>query len=362
MLLIQKYKESVPARFFLHNNPPLKEGGVHFHICSYGEARSINSLVNKLDRDKLRFSAVTYTGFGVIKEYSKESRYLPFEIFLPFWIKRQKVLVVVEAELWYMLFMQYKKLNCKTILVNARVSEKSLPKYMRFKWVYKRIFENIDSIYAQTYEDARRIKLLGGNNIKILGNLKFSNIAKVTKEFPKNYKVVVTAGSTHEGEEELIFSAYKVLKDVENAQLIVVPRHPHRFDKVATYLEKEALKSKLTFSRYSESREFNSDIVLIDVMGELINAYAMSDIVVLGGAFVDSGGHNAAEAAQFGCKIITGLNYYNQVELFKLIDGISIIKNSELDEKLLDYAALPNTKVDVKVNLDELLLEIESVL
>lgn len=358
-----KYKDSIPSRFFLYNNPPLEEDGIHFHVCSYGEARSIKAIVDSLPSKITRFSATTNTGFGVVSEYSSNnSRYLPFEVFLPFWSKRQKALVVIEAELWYMLFSAYKAKGAKTYLVNARVSKKSFSKYKRFKWLYKSIFNNIDSVYAQTYDDARRLKELGAHNIKVLGNIKFCNVSKATKEFPKNYNVVVTAGSTHDGEEELIFNAFKELKCVDNAQLIVVPRHPDRFDKVATYLEKEALSKGLTFSRYSQSREFLTDIVLMDIMGELINCYAISDVVVLGGAFANIGGHNAAEAAQFECKIITGENYFNQVELFSLIDGITISKESNLADNLLNYMALPKSKVNAKCKLEELVEDLKGVL
>ena len=358
----QKYKTSIPARFFLTNNSPLKENGIHFHVCSYGEAKSIKAIVDNLNIDKLRFTSITSTGYSVIKEYSKDSRYLPFEIFLPFWLKKQKALVVIEAELWYMLFKSYKKRGVKTFLLNARVSEKSYPKYLYFKWLYRQIFKNIDYIYAQTKEDALRLEKLGAKDIKVIGNIKFANISKATKNFPKNKDVIVTAASTHEGEEELIFNSFLELKKIEDAQLVVVPRHPERFEKVATYLEKEALRKKLSFSRYSQSREFNTDIVLIDIMGELINTYAISDVVILGGAFVDAGGHNAAEAAQFGCKIISGENYYNQVELFSLIDGITIIKADELSQKLLDFRALDNCHTNAVCYLDGLLEELKSVL
>jgi len=362
VLFKKKYKNSIPARFFLVNNRPLKADGLHFHICSYGEARAIKPLIKEFDIDLLRFTSITNTGYEVIKEYSKESRYLPFEIFLPFWVIKQKALVVFEAELWYMLFLCNKQKGAKTFLINARISERSYPKYLRFKWLYKHIFENIDAIYAQTYEDARRLKKLGAKNIKVSGNIKFANITKPNKEYPKNYKVVVTAGSTHEGEEELVLNAFIKFKELEDAQLIVVPRHPDRFEKVAQFLEKEALKKGLTFSRYSQNREFKSDIVLIDLMGELINAYAISDVVILGGAFADIGGHNAAEAAQFGCKIITGENYYNQKELFSLIDGITIINESELEEKLLNYMALPSSKMDAKFDISKIVEDIKSVL
>ncbi len=357
-----KYKESIPARFFLKNNKSLTPDGVHFHVCSLGEARAIRAISNELDNSKLRFTSTTNTGFNVIKEYSKEARYLPFEIFLPFWIKRQKVLVVFEAELWYMLFAVNKKKGAKTFLINARISEKSYKSYLRFKWLYKQIFKNIDAVYAQSFEDARRLKTLGAKHIKVNGNIKFFNLPTPNKMYNKNYDLVVCAASTHEGEEELILNAFLELKDIEDAQLIVVPRHPERFDKVAKLLERTALKKDLSFSRYTQNRDFKTDIVLIDIMGELVNAYAISDIVVLGGAFANIGGHNAAEAAQFGCKIISGVNHFNQKDIFKSIDGIEVVEDFDLTQTLLGYNELKHCKIDTKAKIDELIEDIKSVL
>ncbi|HHD75041.1 MAG TPA: 3-deoxy-D-manno-octulosonic acid transferase, partial [Nitratifractor sp.] len=96
----KKYKSSVPARFFLRDNPPFTENGVHFHVCSNGEAKAIKPLVEKFKDETLHFSAITANGFSVIKENSKRIRYMPFEIFLPPWLKRQIALLVVEEELW----------------------------------------------------------------------------------------------------------------------------------------------------------------------------------------------------------------------------------------------------------------------
>jgi len=358
----KKYKNSIPARFFLKNNPKLEPDGIHFHVCSLGEAKSIKPLVDSLGVKNLRFSATTNTGFNVISKYSKESRYLPFEIFLPSWMSRQKALVVFEAELWYMLFKVAKNKGAKTFLINARISEKSYKSYLRFKWLYKRVFENIDTVYAQSYADARRLKSLGAKGIKVNGNIKFFSLPKVTKEFPKNYEAIVCAASTHEGEEELILNAFLELKQVENAQLIVAPRHPERFSKVATMLEKVALKTKLSFSRYTESREFKTDIVLIDIIGELVNCYTISDVVVLGGAFAKIGGHNAAEAAQFGCRIVSGPNYFNQKDIFKSIEGIEIVEDFELDEVLRNFRDLKPTSIDTNAKIDELLEDLKSVL
>ena len=358
----KKYKDSIPARFFLKNNPPFEEGDIHFHTCSYGEAKAIKPLADRFKTKRLNFSAITQTGFSVLHEYSQNVRYLPFEIFLPKWSSKQKVLIVVEAELWYMLFFVAKQKGSRTFLINARVSSRSYPKYLKFKWVYKKIFQNIDSVYAQSFEDAKRLARLGAKNIKVSGNIKFLNIQPATKSYQKEYPLVVTAASTHEGEEEGIVKAYLELKSVENAQLIVVPRHPERFEKVAALLEQETKKHDLSFSRFSESQTFGSDIVLVDCMGELINIYKISDIVIIGGAFVEIGGHNALEAAQFNCKIISGPHYFNQVDIFNAIEGIEITELDSLSETLLNYRAIEKSKIEFKATIDELVEEIESVL
>jgi 3-deoxy-D-manno-octulosonic-acid transferase len=359
----KKYKNSIPSRFFLYKNSPLKEGGIHFHICSFGEAKSIKPIVDALPIDSLRFSATTNTGMQEIKKYSNQSRYLPFEIFLPFWIKRQKALVVVEAELWYMLFAQYRKKNAKSFLINARISSKSYPKYLKFKWFYRKIFKNIDVVYAQTKEDAKRLQTLGAKEVKVNGNIKFFNLPDATKKYPKRDSLVVCAASTHEGEEGLIIEAFLSLKNIEhNAQLIVVPRHPERFAKVEELLSTAAKEAELTFEKFSNSKEFATDLVLVDALGELVNIYAISDVVILGGAFEKIGGHNAAEAAKFGCKIISGEHYFNQKDIFKSIDGIKIVKSSKLKDTLLNYKELANTKIDSSAQIDELIAEIKSVL
>lgn len=362
LALKSKYKVSIPARFFLYKNRPLQCGGIHFHVCSYGEAKAIKPLVELLKDKKLRCTTTTQTGFSIIKEYTKEARFLPFEIFLPFWIKPQKALVVAEAELWYMLFLVAKAKGAKTFLINARVSSKSYPNYLRFKWFYKKIFKNIDAVYAQSFDDAKRLAHLGAKNIKVNGNIKFFGITKPSKAFPKKIPLVITAASTHEGEEETILEAFKALREAKKAQLIVAPRHPERFEQVAKMIEKTAAKERLSFSRYSKNQEFATDIVLIDAMGELVNAYAISDIVILGGAFVPIGGHNALEAAQFGCKIISGPHFFNQSDIFKTVPGIEIAQREHLKDTLLNYEALPNTKIDTKADIGELIEDIKSVL
>ena len=362
--LKKKYRHSLPARFFLYRNPPLSPNGIWFHLCSFGEARAVTAISDKIDTKHLRFSTTTQTGYSVISSYSKESRYLPFEPLLYLWSRPQKVLAVFEAELWYLLFAVAKSQGAKTMLINARISQKSYPKYKRFAFLYREIFKQIDTVYAQTKEDADRLASLGAKNIKICGNLKFASIPKPSKKLQKPNGLTVTAGSTHEGEEEYILNAFPKLKETESdAKLLIIPRHPERFEKVAKIADEFAKKQNLSFGRYSTNESLEDDITLIDMMGESVNLYAVSDIVILGGAFVPVGGHNAAEAAQFGCKIISGEHFFNQRELFDGIDGMVITDPENLENLLKDHQSLPNTKIKAKATAtDDIVEEIKSVL
>jgi len=361
--LKSKHKESLPARFWLKNNKPFLPDGIWIHVCSFGEAKSIAPLIKKIPSDLLRLSATTKTGFDEIKKLSKQSRYLPFEPLLLAWIKPQKMLIVMEAELWYLLFVIAHKKGAKTLLVNARMSEKSYFKYLRFKWLYRRIFEQIDAVYAQTNEDAKRLITLGAKNVEVMGNIKFASITKSTKQLPKPEGVFVCAASTHDKEEALILDAFRALKSKRpDAKMCVAPRHPERFDKVERLMESFAKIQGWSYHRWSQRADFQSDLVLFDTLGGLVNVYAISDVVVLGGAFESIGGHNAAEAAQFGCKIISGKNYFNQKEIFAGIEGIDIVQNSELKEALSYPNLLPNSSLIARANIKPISKQIKDVL
>ncbi|WP_309499950.1 lipid IV(A) 3-deoxy-D-manno-octulosonic acid transferase [Sulfurovum sp.] len=358
-----KYKASLPSRFFLWHNKPLKSDGIWFHSCSFGEAKAIRPLVDALPKDVLRMSSTTQTGFKVIREYTAQSRYLPFEPLLFVWLKPQKALVVIEAEFWYLLFVLAQKRGAKTMLINARMNDKSFPKYEKLRWLYRQIFKYIDEVYAQTELDKERLESLGAKNVFVTGNIKLSHLSDVTKEVKKPSPLVVCGASTHEGEEVLILQAFAALKkEHEEAVLLLAPRHPERFNKVAQMMEDFARQSHCTMQRYSQNEVLSSDIVLIDVLGELVNMYAISDIVILGGAFEPIGGHNAAEAAQFGCKIISGKYYFNQKDIFEAIEGIEIVEAKDLSGKLLAYDRLKSTKIKSTSDIAPILKSIKSVL
>jgi len=349
--LKSKYKTSIPARFFLIKNPPFKEPLNHFHSCSLGETKALKSIIEKFE--KVNLSVITNTGYEEAKKYKNaDVRFLPFEIFIPFWFKPCKSLVVVEAELWLMLFVIAKKRCKKTLLINARISDKSYPKYMKFKWFYSHLFKYIDTIFAQSEIDKTRLESLGAKNVIVAGNIKSVVDYKITKNYPKPKEKLIVAGSTHEGEEEIILNSFL---NTKNSKLIIAPRHPERFKDVENLIREFTQKHNLKFSKFDD---FSGDIILVDKLGELINLYAIADIVILGGSFIDNiGGHNPLEVAYFKKPLISGPYIFNQKSLFNMISNYYIIDKNQLNlylDKNLDRSYIKN-----RGNIDIILKEID---
>jgi len=231
--LKKKYRESIPARFFLRKNPTLPDNGIWFHACSVGETRALKPLLDPLERSLVRISTITQTGQEVAKGYGVEHRYLPYELFVPFWAKRQRVLVVLEAEFWYLLFAAARAKGAKVVLLNARISERSFPKYMKMRWFYRRLFAHTDRIFCQSGDDKARLEALGAGNVEVIGNIKLAQTVTASKRYEKPDGTTVVAASTHEGEEALMLDAFAAYKAVHpDARLLVVPRHPERFENV----------------------------------------------------------------------------------------------------------------------------------
>jgi len=349
----QKYKESIPARFFLFKNPKFNAtNATWFHVCSLGEARALKPILDALKTEKVLISTITQTGHNEARKYDAEVRYMPYEMYLPFWIKPQKKLIVLEAEFWYMLFSVARARGAEVILLNARISDKSVNKYMKFSWFYKKLLQNVDMIYAQSEVDKNRFLALGAKNIEVIGNIKLAGEIKRTKEYTKPDCELIVAGSTHAGEEKSVLDAFFAYKKKDDAKLIVVPRHPERFEEVYALMEKYAKQNGTMLTRFSQVKNFESDLILVDMMGELNNMYAVSDIAILGGAFnPDVGGHNPLEPAYFGCKIITGKHFFHQKELFKYVHHVQYVESDEISIALETAKELPPSMVEENINL-----------
>ncbi|MBN2816967.1 MAG: lipid IV(A) 3-deoxy-D-manno-octulosonic acid transferase [Campylobacterales bacterium] len=359
----QKYRQSIPARFFLFKNSAFsKENSIWFHVCSLGEARALKPILNGLKRQSILITTITQTGQNEAKKYDAEVRYLPYEMFLPFWIKKQKLLVVLEAEFWYLLFAVAAARGAKVILLNARISDKSVNKYLQFSWFYKRLLSYVETIYVQSEVDKNRFLALGAKNIEVIGNIKLAGEIKKNQEYIKPDSELIVAGSTHEGEEKSVLNSFIAYRVSYKAKLVIVPRHPERFESVYLLMQEYAEKNSLTLSRFSQTKSFESDMILCDMMGELNNIYAISDIAILGGAFrVDVGGHNPLEPAYFGCKIITGKHFFHQKELFKYVHHVQYVEPDEIHKALIKSQELPPSMVEETIDLSSVIDTINKI-
>ena len=357
-----KYKQSIPARFFLYKNKKFdSEDGVWFHVCSLGEARALKPIVERLKDEQIKITTITHTGQAEAKKYDAEVRYLPYEMWLPFWMKKQRILVVLEAEFWYMLFVLASSMGSRVILLNARIPEKSVKKYLQFAWFYKKMLSRVEVIYAQSEADKNRFVALGARDVEVVGNIKLAAKIEKTKDYKKPDAQVIVAGSTHLGEEKSVLDAFVMYKKQNDSKLIVVPRHPERFESVYVFMQAYAKEHNLSLARFSQDKSFTTDMILVDAMGELNNIYNISDIAILGGAFKeDVGGHNPLEPAFFGCKIITGKHFFHQKELFKYVHHVQYVESYEIEDALYKTKELPPSMVDEKIDLDRVIDRIKT--
>lgn len=249
-----------------------------------------------------------------------------------------------------MLFWVGKKAGAKTLLVNARISNRSLKSYMRMKWFYSSLFALVDKVLAQSEIDKQRLEDLGAKNAEGFGNLKIFSTPKITHHYKKNRDVILVA-SSHKDEEKLALQAFLPLS--LDATLIIVPRHPERFGEVEELCKSECQKYSKTFSIFKEAW---GDVVLVNAMGELNNFYSIADCVILCGSFAPIGGHNPLEPAFFHAPILSGKHIYNQHALFSLIEGYELLESAELSKKLKAYKSLPHSYIkESESKFDELM-------
>ena len=315
--------------------PKLKSGSIWIHAVSVGEVQATIPLVNELkhlypDKDII-ITTVTPTGSLQVKNIFKgtvKTSYIPFET--NFAIKNffnsinPSVALIMETELWPNLYRECGTRGIPLILVSARISAKSLVNYKRFLPLFRDTLSHGILIAAQSQIDADRFLALGASEDRtwIMGNIKFDfNLpeglltkAKYhrSKIFPR--RQIWIAASTHDHEEEIILEAHKkISRKIENILLILAPRHPERFVKIAQMLKEEKWK----YSKKSDDQNISEScqVLLIDTIGELMFFYACSDVAFVGGSLLPVGGHNLLEPAAIGLPIITGAHTFNQKEM-----------------------------------------------
>jgi 3-deoxy-D-manno-octulosonic-acid transferase len=236
---------------------------------------------------------------------------------------RPRVGIVMETELWPNLFRQCLRRGIPMLLASARLSPKSVARYRRFNGVFGAVVADT-LVAAQTPDDVERFLAIGANRAKtrVVGNVKFDvGFDGAAVERGRDLRTshwgnrpVWIAGSTHAGEEEQVLDAHaELLTDAPEALLLLVPRHPERFQAVADLIGRRGLR----FERRSSGNPVRTDsqVLLVDTVGELTTLYAAADVAFVGGSLVPVGGHNLLEPAAVGLPVLTGPYQENAKEI-----------------------------------------------
>lgn len=299
------------------------------HAVSVGEVISAVPFIRELKRRfpsvSVVISTITDTGQKLARERLSDiadAVYLPFDrvAVLKRLLKsvRPDVFITIETELWPNIFRIFKQAAIPILVLNGRLSDNSFRGYRKIRFFIKEVLGCVDVFCMQDAVYAERVKALGVDEekIRVIGNFKFDT--KPPDKFPEWAGLldgpVVIAGSTHEGEDEVMISALKMLrKDVPSLNFVIAPRHPDRFKKVEEMVKTSGLsyvkRSELSAVSHQSSamnEKMSGTVIILDTIGELASAYCVAEIAIICGSFVDHGGHNPLEPASCGKPVVCG--------------------------------------------------------
>lgn len=330
-----KYREGFAQK--LLGRVPRREGDrpcVWLHAVSVGEVNLLETTLEELSQSQPNWefviSTTTRTGYELAcRKYSQHSVfYCPLDFSWAVQTAMRRVrpdmLVLAELELWPNLIFAAKQFDAKVTIINGRLSDNSIRGYRRFRPLVSRLLQQIDLIAAQNEETAQRFRDLGATQVNVTGSLKFDG-AVTDRENPRTQQlrqltgisednIVLLAGSTQAPEEQYAIEVYQALAaDYPQLRLILVPRHPERFDEVAQLLEKSGLpwqrRTQLTAETSAHSPQ--PSVLLVDVIGELGAWWGTATVGFVGGSFGSRGGQNMLEPAAYGVATCFGPNTRN---------------------------------------------------
>lgn len=328
--------------------------GIWIHAVSVGEVQATLPLVNALSTEAIVITTMTPTGAQRVQALfgdRVEHRYLPYD--LPFALKRfltqvrPRLAIIMETELWPNLLLACHQYAIPVILANARLSAQSAHRYRYLGRLIQQMLNQITVIAAQTQVDAERFRALGATTVHVTGNIKFDQQLSVTHHHQAQQlrqhwgqRLVWIAASTHEGEETQVLDAFEIVnKTVPRLLLVLVPRHPERFDSVAYLCQHRGY----TLVRRSQKQRphLATDIYLGDTLGDLAMLYATADVAFVGGTLVAVGGHNLLEPAAVGVPILIGEHVFECAEISQQLlarhAAQQVSNATQLSQKLLDY-------------------------
>jgi 3-deoxy-D-manno-octulosonic-acid transferase len=373
MALSAKRRKNFPDRLGrrLDRIPlPAKSHRVWIHAVSVGETLSavplVRALRERLPSAELFFSTVTLTGQEVARKAL--SGQVEATFFFPFdlpgisgkFLDRvgPHVVAILETEIWPNFLGECARRKIPVVILNGRISERSFRGYSRVRSFFARVLTSVTAVAMQTEEDARRIVALGADpeKVSVTGNMKFDVTHSPEAVTPflswmRNEKERggswFVAGSTHEGEEEAVLSAFGDARSVNRSiRLLLAPRHPERFEGVEVLCRRRGWEILKRTQISGERGESSSPIVLLDTVGDLLSAYAAADIAFVGGSLVPKGGHNILEPALFGVPTITGAhmdNFREITEIFTRGDAVMTVRDGAgLSRRVSEWATDPS--------------------
>lgn len=328
------YFKRWPERFGFAPNKPNALPIIWIHAVSVGEVEAsrplISGLKKRYPKHHLLLTTMTPTGSDRVKSLFADTVlhcYLPYD--LPFAIRRflktiqPEFGIIMETELWPNLLLTCQQQNIPLVIANARLSARSAKGYQKLATFSRQMLQAIPLIATQTSTDRDRFQQLGARpeSVHAVGNLKYEmrlpasliEQAELMRTLWGNRPVWVVA-STHEGEEEIILNASKQVRaHFPDLLLIIVPRHPERFDRAAGLSRRAGFKTL----RRSDNQPCSLDVqvLVVDTMGELPLFYATADVALIGGSLVPHGGHNLLEPAALGRAVVTGPHFFNFTEI-----------------------------------------------
>ena len=335
-------------------NTPRGEGFlIWFHVASVGEAMSILPLIENLEQEqkikKILITTITLSSAEVLQKRLSENKkivhqFLPFDIpifvnkFLNHW--SPNLSIFVESEIWPNLIFQIKKRNIPLLLVNGRITKKTFNRWNLLKNFSKKIFEKFDLCLVANTESENFLKILGVQNIKNYGNLKFTNTKINSKKSLDSILIskiegrkIWCAASTHPTEEIFCAETHLKLKKIYNNILtIIIPRHVNRVRKIKDDLSNLNLKI-VSYSSFNKM-SIDTDILVIDTYGEASKFFNVSKCVFLGGSLIKHGGQNPIEPSRLGCKIFHGPNVNNFTEIYEYLKSLGVANKIHSPEEL----------------------------
>ena len=343
------YRARWSERFAL-NLPEASADVIWFHTVSVGETLAalpvIKHTLSEYPELKVLVTTMTPTGSERVQATLGKSVY---HVYAPYdlphamrrFIKhfRPRCLCIMETELWPNMIHQAKVNDISIVLMNARLSEKSANGYLRFKTLTRDMVSKLSTIAVQNATDAKRFESIGATEtqLRVTGNIKFDLTIPADLEAKQNEfsevlddRPVWLAASTHHGEDEILLEAHqKLLEQYPNACLIIVPRHPERFNDVY----KSAFVTGLSVQRRSVGELPEGQIYIGDSMGELLLFSSLADLAFVGGSLINRGGHNCLEISAFAKPVISGPHDFNFAEINKqLNDAGGLVYAKDADE------------------------------